>query len=70
MQQIPGVVRKLILYIVERLAKYLDGPDCGEVACCHMLNAAVGGGVAELASAEHLDGDTFFSWFSCDRSKT
>ena len=36
-----------MLGIVEKLVKYLAGPDCGETAVGHMFDEDVGGGVAE-----------------------
>ena len=60
--QIPDIMRKLISRIVQKLAMYMSGPDCGEDAVGHMLDESVGGGVAELASGERVDGDAFLSW--------
>ena len=56
------MIRKRFSRIVEKLAKYLASPDCGEDAVGHMLDESVGGGVAELASGERVDGDAFLSW--------
>ena len=41
------MIRKLVPIIVEKLVKYLAGPDCGETAVGHMFDEDVGGGVAE-----------------------
>lgn len=53
------MIRKLVIYIVERLAKNLAGPDCVEDAVGKILDEDVGGGVTELASGDHVDGDAF-----------
>ena len=50
----------LLSSIVEKLGKYLAGPDRGGDAVGHMIDD-VGGGVAELASGERLDVDAFHS---------
>ena len=55
------MIRKLVPIIVEKLVKYLAGPDCGEDDVGHMLDEDVGGGVAELACGERVDGDAFRS---------
>ena len=60
----------LVSRIVEKLANYLTGLDCGGRAVGHMLDEDVGDGVAELASGERADGDSFLSWSCCDRFKS
>ena len=55
------MLRKLVSGIVEKLAKYLAGPDSGEDAVGHVLGEDVDGGVAELAFGELVDGDAFHS---------
>ena len=68
---IQDILRELVSRIVEKLAQYLAGPDCGEHAVGHMLDEAVGDGAAELAFKNLvnyvLDGDALFSW-PCDGS--
>ena len=54
---IPDMIHKLVSCIAEKLAKYLAVPDCEDVVG-HMLED-VGGGVAELAFGERVDGDAF-----------
>ena len=49
---IQDILRELVSRIVEKLAQYLAGPDCGEHAVGHMLDEAVGDGAAELAFGE------------------
>ena len=51
------MIHKLVSRIAEKLAKYLAVPDCEDVVG-HMLED-VGGGVAELAFGERVDGDAF-----------
>ena len=48
--------RKLVPGIVQKLAKYLAGPDSGEDAVGRVF-----GGVSELAFGERVDGDAFHS---------
>ena len=63
------MIRKRFSRIVEKLAKYLASPDCGEDAVGHMLED-VGDGVPELASGERVDNDYFFlSWSCCESLK-
>ena len=39
------MIRKLVIYIVERLAKNLAGPDCVQDAVGKIFDEDVGGGV-------------------------
>ena len=64
-----GEIHKLVSRIVENIAKYLAGPNCGEDAVGHMLDENLGDGVAELAAGGR-DGDTFLSWSCCERLKS
>ena len=66
--QIPESIRKLVSRVVEMLAKYLAGPDCGEEAVGYMHDDEVGGGIAELASGRRVDDDAFLAW-SCESWK-
>ena len=64
--QIPDMRRELVSCIVEKLAKYLAGPDCGEDVVAHMRDEGIDG-VAELPSCERVDGYGFLSWSCCER---
>ena len=48
----------MVLCIIEKLAKYLARPDCGE----DTLDEDVGSGSSELISGKRVDDATFFSW--------
>ena len=55
------VIRKLVSGVVEKLAKDLAGPDCGEDAIVRMSDEDVGGGVDELACGQRVDADALQS---------
>ena len=63
------MIRELFLRIVEKLAKHVAGPDCGEGAVDHMFGEDIGDVVAELTSGGMLDGDAFLSWSCCESLK-
>ena len=56
-----GEIHKLVSRIVENIAKYLAGPNCGEDAGGHMLDEDFSGGVAELAPGQQVCGDAFLA---------
>ena len=51
------MIRELVSRIVEKLAKCLADPVCGEGAAGHVRDEDVSDGAAELASGERVDGD-------------
>ena len=55
--QIPESIRKLVSRVVEMLAKYLAGPDCGEDTVGHMIDESADDTVAKLASGELVHSD-------------
>ena len=67
--KIPRMIHMLVSRVVEKLANYLAGPDCGEHSVVHMLDEDVGDGVAELASGERVRDDAFLSWSGCESLK-
>lgn len=53
-----GMMRTMVLCIIEKRAKYLARPDCGE----DTLDEDVGSGSSQLISGKRVDDTTFFSW--------
>ena len=69
-RQIPDITGEHVSRMVEKLAKYLAGPDFGEHVAGHMPHEYACGVVAELSSAELVYGDGFLSWFCCGGLKS